>query len=652
MTTSVQTRRRPARTAMTCIALITLSFAAPAVAQAQEQAFLAPPAHVGPPLALHATTNRAFQGIPSLAVAREGRLWATWYAGVTPNEDRNNYVVVSTSGDGGSTWREVLVIDPDAGGPVRAFDPELWLAPDGRLFVFWAQGVGDNDEARVSAALKGGVWCVTTDTPDLAQPRWSAPRRLTDGVMMCKPLALSTGEWVLPASTWRLDEQSARMVVSTDRGETWLLRGACHVPAADRGHDEHMFIERRDGSLWLLARTRYGIGESVSIDRGRTWPELKASAIPHPTARFFITRLASGNLLLVKHGSMETRSSRSHLTAFLSEDDGRTWTGGLLLDERIGVSYPDGQQSADGVIRIAYDYSRVGARHILFASFREQDVAAGKDVSGAVRLRQLVSEASGGQEKPGQSRKNGAAHLPPQSGFPVDAEFFSVQGRPAFLALSTKAPAGMLRPWVLFAPSLPNSPNHHEEWMLRQLLEAGVSIAGIDVGESHGNPAGRAHYTALYRELTGRRGLAPKAVLLGRSRGGLMTLCWAAENPEKVAAFAGIFPVCDLASWPGLAKAAPAYGMTPAELERNLAAHNPIDRLAPLAAAKIPLFAIHGDADTLVPLKANSALVKSRYATLGGEMELIVPPGQGHTHWEGFFRCRELVEFVVKHGHR
>jgi pimeloyl-ACP methyl ester carboxylesterase len=349
---------------------------------------------------------------------------------------------------------------------------------------------------------------------------------------------------------------------------------------------------------------------------------------------------------------METRSSRSHLTAFLSEDDGRTWTGGLLLDERIGVSYPDGQQSADGVIRIAYDYSRVGARHILFASFREQDVAAGKDVSGAVRLRQLLSEASGGQEKPGQSRKNGAAHLPPQSGFPVDAEFFSVQGRPAFLALPTKAPAGMLRPWVLFAPSLPNSPNHHEEWMLRQLLEAGVSIAGIDVGESHGNPAGRAHYTALHRELTGRRGLAPKAVLLGRSRGGLMTLCWAAENPEKVAAFAGIFPVCDLASWPGLAKAAPAYGMTPAELERNLAAHNPIDRLAPLAAAKIPLFAIHGDADTLVPLKANSALVKSRYATLGGEMELIVPPGQGHTHWEGFFRCRELVEFVVKHGHR
>ena len=38
---------------------------------------------------------------------------------------------------------------------------------------------------------------------------------------------------------------------------------------------------------------------------------------------------------------------RRHLTAFISTDDGRTWGGGLMLDERRGVSYPDGQQTAD-----------------------------------------------------------------------------------------------------------------------------------------------------------------------------------------------------------------------------------------------------------------------------------------------------------------
>ena len=44
--------------------------------------------------------------------------------------------------------------------------------------------------------------------------------------------------------------------------------------------------------------------------------------------------------------------------------------------------------------------------------------------------------------------------------------------------------------------------------------------------------------------------------------------------------------------------------------------------------------------------------MRARHTALGGEMELIVTSGQGPTHWEGFFRCRELVDFVVKHARR
>jgi predicted neuraminidase len=354
---------------------------------------LAPPQYVGPPQPQHAVTNRAFQGIPSLAVTPGGRLWANWYAGKTPGEDQNNYVVLTTSGDNGATWREVLVVDPDGDGPLRTFDPELWMGPDGKLRMFWAQTQGHNSTV-------GGVWYIETTEPESERAAWGPPVRVTDGVMMCKPLVLTSGEWVLPASTWRQTDHSAKLVVSTDQGQTWSIRGACNVPVADRAFDEHMFIERRDGSLWLLVRTRYGIGESISTDRGRTWPELTPSAIAHPSARFFISRLNSGNLLLVKHGPIGERTGRSHLTAFLSTDDGQTWGGGLMLDERAGVSYPDGQQTADGLIRIIYDYSRTGDRNILIAAFREEDVAAGKPVTDAVRLRQLVSQASGGLERP------------------------------------------------------------------------------------------------------------------------------------------------------------------------------------------------------------------------------------------------------------
>jgi hypothetical protein len=65
-----------------------------------------------------------------------------------------------------------------------------------------------------------------------------------------------------------------------------------------------------------------------------------------------------------------------------------------MIDERDGVSYPDGVQSPDGTIYIIYDYSRIGAREILMASFTEQHVMGDGDPDG-LRLRVLVNKATG-----------------------------------------------------------------------------------------------------------------------------------------------------------------------------------------------------------------------------------------------------------------
>jgi len=238
----------------------------------------------------------------------------------------------------------------------------------------------------------------------------------------------------------------------------------------------------------------------------------------------------------------------------------------------------------------------------------------------------------------------------PQKSLPLPGEVFRVRDRTAFVISPQAGPADRPIPWVWYAPTLPNLPGQAERWMFEKFRDAGIAIAGIDVGESYGSPAGRALYSALYAEMTGSRGFSRKPVLLGRSRGGLMTLSWAAENPDKVAGFAGIYPVCNLASYPGVARAAAAYEMKPEELQARLAEHNPVDRLAALAQAGVPLFAIHGDSDKVVPLEANSALVKTRFTALGGSMQLVVPPGQGHNMWTGFFQSEELVAFVKTHA--
>ncbi len=125
---------------------------------------------------------------------------------------------------------------------------------------------------------------------------------------------------------------------------------------------------------------------------------------------------------------------------------------------------------------------------------------------------------------------------------------------------------------------------------------------------------------------------------------------WAAENPDKVACIAGIYPVCNLASWPGLSRACGAYGLSAGELKDSLAQHNPIARLAPLAKAKVPILHIHGDKDGVVPLDANSGIVAERYKKLGGPMTLKIIENQGHNMWAGWFQDQELVDFVIKHA--
>ena len=236
---------------------------------------------------------------------------------------------------------------------------------------------------------------------------------------------------------------------------------------------------------------------------------------------------------------------------------------------------------------------------------------------------------------------------PPEKTLPLQGEVFRVEGRTAFLISPEKKTSTDATRWVWYAPTLPGLPGTEERWMFERFTKAGIAIAGIDVGESYGSPDGRKLFSAFHREMTEKRGFAPKPVLLGRSRGGLMALSWAVENADKVGGFAGIYPVCNIASYPGIPQASGAFQLKPEELTARLAEHNPIDRLAELARAKVPLFAIHGDIDSVVPLEANSGEVHKRYQALGGEMQLIVPAGQGHNMWPGFFQSQELVDFVI-----
>jgi pimeloyl-ACP methyl ester carboxylesterase len=230
---------------------------------------------------------------------------------------------------------------------------------------------------------------------------------------------------------------------------------------------------------------------------------------------------------------------------------------------------------------------------------------------------------------------------------------FTVAGCKAWVVEPGKARPGNPWSWCLEFPDA-----FTERCATLQLLDAGYFSAHIEVGNTFGCPKAVEQFNAFYRKLKAQ-GLNPRPVLIGISRGGLYAYRWAAENPGKVGAIYGDAPVCDFKSWPagkGRGKGSPqdwqalihAYGFKD-EAEALAYTKNPIDTLAGLAAARVPIIHVVGDSDDVVPVAENTAILETRYRELGGTIKVIHKPGVGH-HPHGLDDPAPVVDFILKNN--
>lgn len=328
----------------------------------------------------------------------KGRLWLAWIGGCDCPEA---FLMAASSDDDGETWSKPrLVIDGrSANLPISrtVIIGNFWTDPLGRLWLFFDQTMNHFDG-------RAGLWVTICENPDDNNPVWSEPKRIWHGSMLNKPTVLSSGEWVLPSYLLQtrgfgpfkglfseLDiYRGVNVLASKDQGKTWKLRSVRPFPFPD--WHEAAIVEKRDGKLWMMSRTSKGIMESFSDDRGFTWsePTTTAANIQHPNSRFFFRRLASGRILLIKNGKeLHKNEGRNYFSAWLSEDDGETWKGGLVIEDRERVTYPDGTQAPDGTIYLTYDYNR-GHGAIMLAKFTEEDILAGKLVNPKSKLKMVA----------------------------------------------------------------------------------------------------------------------------------------------------------------------------------------------------------------------------------------------------------------------
>jgi pimeloyl-ACP methyl ester carboxylesterase len=224
-------------------------------------------------------------------------------------------------------------------------------------------------------------------------------------------------------------------------------------------------------------------------------------------------------------------------------------------------------------------------------------------------------------------------------------------GRPGYLIAPHTALPG--KPWVWKAEFLDCYPE-----LDAMLLAAGYHLAYLRVGNTFGAPRALAHWDGFYATLIAR-GLARRPALIAHSRGGLYAYRWAAAHPGQIACIYADNPVCDFRSWPGGKGQGPGspddwslllhcYGFAD-EAEALAFTGQPLDLLAPLAAARIPLLHRIGDADEVVPVAENTHLLAARYRALGGNIQIITTPGGLH-HPHGLADPAPLVAFIREHG--
>lgn len=222
-------------------------------------------------------------------------------------------------------------------------------------------------------------------------------------------------------------------------------------------------------------------------------------------------------------------------------------------------------------------------------------------------------------------------------------------------------------PAVLIAPRKPD-PARRWVWCMEFLgsfptfdlamLERGWWIAHLQVGNTFGCPDALRRFDRFHAELTGSHCMHPRPVLEGLSRGGLYAYNWAAANPGKVGMVYADNPVCDFRSWPGGKGTGPGSAGDWVELQRcyGFASEaealrwpgNPVDNLAPLVAAGMPLVHCFGDADETVPWEENTGLVAQRVAELGGSLVLQRKPGCRH-HPHGPTDPAAFADWVIAH---
>lgn len=222
-------------------------------------------------------------------------------------------------------------------------------------------------------------------------------------------------------------------------------------------------------------------------------------------------------------------------------------------------------------------------------------------------------------------------------------------------------------PCILVKPLVAEAPGRPWLWRARffgafpfpdlELLKLGWHIAYTDVADLFGCPEAVRRFR-VFRSFMIAQGFSRFPTVAGYSRGGLIAMNFAIENPNAVSSVYLDNAVLDFKSWPGgkgvgcgspesWVRCLTAYGFAD-EAAALAYGGNPLDNLEPAARAGVPVLLVTSEADTVVPHTENAKIFVERYRAFGGHCEYIGKPGIDH-HPHSLQDPTRIVDFMLRH---
>lgn len=241
------------------------------------------------------------------------------------------------------------------------WNPVLYQVPGGDLMLFYKAGPSPSE-----------WWGMLTRSADNGKT-WSKPEALPNGnigPVKNKPVLLKNGSLICPSSTEGNKGWRVHFEYTNDFGKTWTRSEVLNDGKTVNAIQPSVLIYP-GGKLQILCRSRNrSIMESWSYDNGKTWSEMKASALPNNNSGIDAVTLADGRQLLVYNHVLppdgKDSGARTPLNVAVS-DDGITWYAALILEDSpvSHYSYPSVIQTSDGLVHIVYTWRRERIKHVV-----------------------------------------------------------------------------------------------------------------------------------------------------------------------------------------------------------------------------------------------------------------------------------------------